>query len=67
MVDTQGDGFEADRASGILDGVLCIDNVQDAAADPSRMRTQTIHQNRGVHVVSQKLLQPWDQRTMGVA
>lgn len=39
MVDTQGDGFEADRASGILEGVLCIDNIQDAAADPSRMRT----------------------------
>lgn len=67
MADTQGDGFESDRASGILEGVLCIDNVQDAAADPSRMRTQTIHQNRGDHVVSQKLWQPWDQRTMGVA
>lgn len=39
MVDTQGDGFESDEASGILEGVLCIDDVQDAAADSSRMRT----------------------------
>lgn len=56
-------------ASGILEGVLCIGDVCDAAVDSSRMRTWTIQwdQNRGVHFVSQKLLQPWDQRTMGVA